>query len=241
MLMKDLVDFLCKCKLSKRNNELAINLYFLCNGLKPSILWDFGSTNGKKLSCLKNILGQDLIILDVAGNFIICYKSSIASTLNNYFSNPPLVIDVSQMKRSSTLAELHILGSIELIVNSVLKQLSTNNELLINLEVEESWNLSTLFGVLLGFPVVYYFDPSHDNCLSNTDLTLWQVGGRWRSLTAWPVSFTAPADLGSVVEARVDKWWELVGGGIKWGEEQEMGDVRILSNKKIVNMPSVVM
>ena len=76
-------------KLSKRPNDLTIDLYFLTSGLKPSILWDYGSTEPEKLSSLGALLGGDLIILVLGCDYLISYKTRLETLLDNYHTQPP--------------------------------------------------------------------------------------------------------------------------------------------------------
>ena len=165
-------------KLTKRVKDLTIDLYFLTCGLKPSILWDYGRTEPEKLARLGALLGGDLIILELGCDHLISFKTRLVNLLNSYHLNPPSLIDVSENLANPVVADSEALDNTLLMVESVQNQIvATKDSVTVKIAVQECWNLSTLFGILLGFPVVYYYDTSAGNCLGNRDLAVWRVGG----------------------------------------------------------------
>ena len=237
-ILQGMKQFILKGKLTKRVDEFSIDLYFLTKGLKPTILWDFGKVDIEKLSSLRSLLGKDLVIVEVVCDYFICFKSSLVTLLNNCLLNLPVLIDVSETLSAPVEAADDVRNMVTTMVESFLGQVTGQvDDSLHVIDIQQSWNLSTLFGLLLGFPVVYYFDPSGDNCLSNRDLTIWRVG----SGHAWPVSFSVPTELEQVVENKVKQWWEQLGQSKEWSKDFHMGELVIVSKKCSVNMPVVVL
>uniref|UniRef100_A0A8C6NPQ9 Zgc:112163 n=1 Tax=Nothobranchius furzeri TaxID=105023 RepID=A0A8C6NPQ9_NOTFU len=105
----------------------------------------------------------------------------------------------------------------------------------------EEWNLCTVFGVLLGFPVTYWFDQteSFENCLSMTPLMVrtasasWQADGPHHRCCLY--AFTLPAVLQEETRPKLEEW-EL-------GLQERFKQQRILKNLRIsqatVSLPSV--
>ena len=62
-------------------------------------------------------------------------------------------------------------------------------------------NLTTMFGLLLCYPVVYYYDTNIEgNCLSNRDLTVFSMG--YNKL--WPSCFSVPENLPTAIKQAND-------------------------------------
>ena len=239
LTLRQLNELIAKLRLTKRIEEFSMNLYFLKRGLKPSILWDFGKVNIDKLLSLKTLLGPDLIILEVAKqDYFICLRPRLLRTLKNCLIKPPLFIDASEALEKPEQARTELTITLNGMVQCVLDQILNNHsDDVISVSVEQTWNLSSLFGILLGFPAVYYFDILGNNCLGNLDLTVWSIGRGHVT----PVSFSTPANMEAVVMERVAKWWSDMVGDSEWGENCLIGELDICSNKTVVNMPVVVL
>jgi len=238
LTLQEIKEFLLKFKLTKQIEKFSINLYFLSKGLKPSILWDFGTVNSTKLANLRTLFGTELLILELSGDFFISFKSKLVRTLKECLINLPVFIDVSEDLETPIEASAAVRDMIVDMVECVVEQVdATREDAFLALSVEENWNLSSLFGILLGFPVVYYFDISGDNCLGNLDLTVWSVGVR----QVGPISFSVPASMEGLVERRVMRWWEEMTGHKEWRRNIKIGELNILCQRLCVNMPVVTL
>ena len=236
--LQQFYEFITSIRMTKRIEDFSMNLYFLKRGLKPSILWDFGKVNVEKLCGLKSLMGPDLLILDVASSdYFICLKSSLLKTLEKCLSNPPLFIDASEALEKPEEAGTDVSNLLIRMVQCVLEQINNQSDNFLSISVDKSWNLSSLFGILLGFPVVYYYDIIGDNCLGNLDLTVWSVG----SGQVNPVSFSSPANMEGMMVDRVARWWGDMVGDKEWGADCQIGELNVCSKKTVVNMPVVVL
>jgi len=237
--LQQLNEFVAKLRLTKRIEEFSMNLYFLKRGLKPSILWDFGKVNIVKLCSLKSLLGTDLLILEVDKNdYFICFKSSLLMTLKNCLLQPPLYIDASEALEKPEEARIEVTNILKEMVQCVLEQILKNHsDDFISVSVEQNWNLSSLFGILLGFPAVYYFDILGNNCLGNLNLSVWSVGAGQFT----PVSFSTPVNMEGLMVDRVAGWWSDMVDDSEWGDDCQIGELDIFTNKTVVNMPVVVL
>merc|ERR1712098_401425 len=101
---------------------------------------------------------------------------------------------------TSTQAEIQIQA-----LGIILYLVETDQQAVQTIDANSSWNLCTLFGFLLGFPVVYYFDVEMDlntNCLSNRDLIVYKVGVN----NIYPISFSIPKILEPECKNAIDLW-----------------------------------
>ena len=90
------------------------------------------------------------------------------------------------------------------VLNNFIKEVETDlDEQVLRIDVNSSWNICTIFGFLLGFPVVYYFDIKNaNNCLNNQDLIVYKVGVNNFS----PISFSIPRILEPECKDVLDSW-----------------------------------
>jgi len=230
-----------KLKLTKRTNQLSCDLYFLLNGLKPSILWDFGRPDTDKLSGLQILFEQKLVILNLGEDVLIGLRPTIECLLEQFHVNPPVILDISEHVEYPAEVNREVLDEVGRMVSGVYEQVKCESTVNVNVTINDAWNLSTLFGIMLGFPVVYYFSGSGGNCLDNKDLAVWKVGGSWGTYQAWPVSFSVPVEWEKKLGDRVSRWWEVVGMCNEWGGNFQLGELLISSKKDVVNMPSVTL
>ena len=101
---------------------------------------------------------------------------------------------------------------------------------LVTVQMEPGWNLCSVFGMLLGFPVVYYTDTEEGNCLSNVDLTLYRVLTDHCSSSL--TSFSVPSTLESEASDKISVWESAVCRG--------SGGARARITRESVNLAVVI-
>ena len=106
------------------------------------------------------------------------------------------------------------------------KKLQSNNDV-IDIKLEQNWNGCSLFGILLGFPCVYYYDveSSDQNFLSYAQLIQIQ-GFQYDRVVA---SFTVPKVIYDNSDSNVNQIIE------NWRERFER------TSQETVTFPSIVM
>ena len=188
--------------LTKKHQEISVNVFCLLNKIKPGILWDFGNIDIKKLLGLKSII-SDLIILVLDLDFFIASKSFLLKSLHNMSESPPYLINISpKLKEPEPVSAVVAKEQIS-IIRSLINQVTEATENVVILKMEAYWNLCSIFGILLGFPVVYHCDQeAQGNCLDNVDLTLYKVQVDHYS----PISFSIPASLETAASDRISSW-----------------------------------
>ena len=112
------------------------------------------------------------------------------------------------------------------MLKNTAKKLQSNNDV-IDINLEPNWNGCSLFGILLGFPCVYYYDVeySDQNCLSYAQLIQIQ-GFQYDRVVA---SFTVPKVIYDNSDSNVNQIIE------NWRERFER------TSQETVTFPSIVM
>ena len=117
--------------------------------------------------------------------------------------------------------------NLEEMLKTTAKKLQSNSDDVIDINLEPNWNGCSLFGILLGFPCVYYYDveSSDQNCLSYSQLIQIQ-GFQYDRVVA---SFTVPKVIYDNSDSNVNQIIE------KWRERFER------TSQETVTFPSIVM
>lgn len=222
---KEIEPSLQRLKISKRWKELALNLSFICRGIKPGLLWDLGKIDISRLLEIRIIL-QDIFVLDIAGDFFLSSRKCFNKHYQNLESNFPTVIDISKNLPEPQLATADINQKVRKDFRCLFSQINESDEDVIDINMGNDINLTTMFGLLLGYPVVYYYDTKLEgNCLSNRDLTVYKIG----SNNLWPISFSVPTNL--LTQINIPKWLDNL--------RTSFSDLDIKSES--VNLPFVAM
>ena len=100
----------------------------------------------------------------------------------------------------------------QLLLQVITEKLTVwNTDNAFTLELSPDINRSTVFGLLLGYPVVYWYNnaTSADNCLSHVPLRLFQISAVDSTVDSQPAviySFTIPEQLYSNCQFFIDNW-----------------------------------
>jgi len=174
---------------AKRKN-IAANLCMLAAGRKPCVLWDFCAFQADIVSalCSECLEGETGVIFKLEDDYFLCKKADLIRQLASSLDNPPVFIDIAghspTMCSSDTVMLildwvrnlLHAVEASLLAYQTGGQQKCQESVPILALVSRPEWNLSTLFGVLLGYPVVYWFPKFQDQyCLSNGDLKVYSV------------------------------------------------------------------
>lgn len=213
-------------------------------GYKPGYLWDVNEpTESTVADCLRlcgvnsgndeNLLvvtGDDVRAVRLGRDVLLC---NVPETLRRLADVDLAVkfVDVSAGLRSPKALASPPLG-VRGMLASLRRRLAdvaaspSLGDVFADLESGE-WNLCTAFGVLLGYPVVYWFEGSADagNCLAMEELTVVRVrsattAGRRDAARTWGTtssaagveddvySFSFPVALNADLRPHVDAWWQ---------------------------------
>ena len=208
-------------RLTRRPALLSHCLHHLATGVKPCLLWDLGGNNTPtSLLSLQAVLGpQRLVVLSLAGDLLLAYRSTLQSHLSHLLEQPPVLVDCSAGLAGPVVAEAGVTASLVTWLASIQRQLISSQRDTVEIETQQvifslfgfltpadwqDWNLTTVFGAVLGYPAVYYTSPEagEDNCLTDLPLAVYRLG----DFSPAPTSFSVPLVLESQLGAWLEAW-----------------------------------
>lgn len=233
--------------------DLASQISAVDLGLKPALLYDSNSAGADQvqqyLSSLQSsqLVSKSLLTLDLNGNALIVNTLTVRSNVEQLLhDNTVAVIDVCHTLEKPAIADL--LGAETksmtqdlLLLLSGLEQLKEADKPYYVAEKSDEWNLCTVFGLLLGFPVTYWFDQtkSFENCLSMTPLILTTASATWQADSAGHrcclYSFSFPDVLLNAVQSNLEHWRLCLRERFK--QQHVLKDLTFCQSK--VTLPSV--
>ncbi|KAK5872523.1 hypothetical protein PBY51_013214 [Eleginops maclovinus] len=204
--------------------DLASQVLAVDLGLKPALLYDSNGAGADQvqqyLSSLQSsqLVSKALLTLDLNGNTLIVNPLTVRSKVEQIIHDKNVaVIDVCHSLEKPTIAdphrgELRSLTHDLLLLLKRLEQLKEAEKPHYVEEKPEEWNLCTVFGMLLGFPITYWFDQtkSFENCLSLTPLMVTAASATWQADSSGHrcclYSFSVPAALLQAVQSSLENW-----------------------------------
>lgn len=227
-----------------RCREIAVNLYLVCRDRKPCLLWDFCDflVSGVSELCL-DLVGEQCVILNLDSDYLIFKRAVMVSHLTNLILKPPVFLDVGGDKLNPEPCSKPIVGTVLESVQDLLNVVEKNANSFLSPGVRPGWNLSTMFGILLGYPVVYWFPPTQDkNCLSNNDLCVFSVSCQGCVSFSFSVPLSALSKpVRSEINSCICKVWPELDVIPPWGKSLVIDSCRVEFSNVIVNKPVVVL
>ncbi|XP_062853976.1 UPF0739 protein C1orf74 homolog [Trichomycterus rosablanca] len=233
--------------------DLAVQIMAVDLGLKPALLYDINSACAEQIqqyvSSLQEagLLTEALQIFSIRGSTLIVNSSLMKAHLDEVLEKKSLLTaDVCLWREQPSLINMD--SKTEHMVKAMLEVFRNNNAQdsvvrVVKEEVYDQWNLCTLFGILLGYPVVYWFDQekSFENCLSMIPLVVNKV------LVSWSIhsekhcsclySYSVPEVLWSEVYTYINQWQECLTDRLS--NRTVLTELRFV--KETVILPSVAM
>lgn len=205
--------------------DLAAQVSAVDLGLKPTLLYDMNGAGAEQLQqYLKalqslGLVSNSLLTLDLNGNSLIVNSSAVKSSLKSFLHDGSVsVIDVCHSLEEPVITDLQRREVMRTVARELLGlleeflQLKEAEKPLYVGQKSEEWNLCTVFGLLLGYPAVYWFNQSEgfDNCLSMTPLMVIKASAVWRqdrvNHSFGLYSFSIPANLQEETRSDLEKW-----------------------------------
>ncbi len=202
--------------------DLAAQVSAVDLGLKPALLYDSNGAGADQvqryLSSLQSsqLVSKSLLTLDLNGNTLIVNPVTVRSNVEQLIRDGGVaVIDVCHSLENPTVADPCQLKSTAhdlLLLLRGFEHLKEAEKPHYVGEKSEEWNLCTVFGLLLGYPVTYWFDQtkSFENCLSMTPLMVTAASATWQADTAGHrcclYSFSVPAVLLEEIQSKLENW-----------------------------------
>ncbi|XP_040889108.1 UPF0739 protein C1orf74 homolog [Toxotes jaculatrix] len=233
--------------------DLAAQVSAVDLGLKPALLYDSNSASSEQvqqyLSSLQSsqLVSKSLLTLDLNGNTLIVNPVTVGSNLEQVLHDSVVaMINVCHSLEKPTITDL-LRGELKSMIQDLLHLLRRFEQLT---EAEkplyvggkcEEWNLCTVFGLLLGYPVTYWFDQtkSFENCLSMTPLMVTTAAATWQADTTdhrcCLYSFSIPAVLLEETQSNLEHWG--LGLKEKFKQQNVLKDLSVCQTT--VTLPSV--
>ncbi len=196
--IKDIIKSHLARKWSSSVTTLATQIFFVERGLKAGFIWDVGPRIGsesiiKIMSELRQskLVSDNLKILRIVDDFCIINVQSYC----NINMNDVTFVNVTHTLLEPRLCDLIELGPFIHNFNQQIKEFQNSSELIRDIKIDNSFCIPTLFGLVAGFPIIYYYDPLvsvDQNCLANVLLRIHQVWYRNETLV---FSVSCPAKL----------------------------------------------
>lgn len=231
--------------------DLAAQVTAVSLGLKPALLYDSNGAGSDQvqqyLSCLRSrrLLPEPLSVLDLNGNAVIANPNLARSNVERALGDGgAAVIDVRHFLERPAVVDRHT-GAVKNTTRELLLLLREFEQLRDDRPLyagkTEHWNLCTAFGLLLGYPVTYWFDQtsSFENCLAMTPLVVTTASALWQQETSGYrcrlYSFSLPAALLQETQPVLENW--RCGLEERFQQQNVLQD--LLVGQKTVTLPSV--
>ncbi|XP_071961400.1 UPF0739 protein C1orf74 homolog [Antedon mediterranea] len=257
-------------KHAKRSwKSITSDFLYVLSGVKNGFLFDYGITDEDKIMCfLKDfteLLGVDttagdegLFVTQVHENiFVINAKITVPFLTNFLEKSNSTCIDVSGKLDSPIICKEDVFLDIKSNIKSSVKILDLKTEAetsqacnenkykILKLDVTPTCNVSTLFGILIGYPVIYWYNASDiDNCLGMVPLRVYtvkcnvQIEGIFNEeFTMY--SFSVPDSLTSRFDGNITKWFSDLESRVEKLDHSWITELKLCS--KVVTLPAVAL
>ncbi|XP_038605271.1 UPF0739 protein C1orf74 homolog [Tachyglossus aculeatus] len=205
--------------------HLAAELLSVSVNLKPAVLYDLNAAGATQIqNYVRSLQGLGFLppglhILQVAGSILVVSLEGARRHLERVLGgcSPTAFVDVSASQACPDLCPQDRLREIQRLVTELLSHLK-GQERVPPMPVFHSefppadWNLCTMFGVLLGYPIPYVFsaEEGYDRCLSLTPLRVFTAQASCCRIGDFPrvklYSFSVPESLYPILKERLDAW-----------------------------------
>ena len=200
-------------------------------GIKPAYLYDIGLPVSHKLhSFISELLGDSLVsnlvsIVEIGMDCFIVNSESV-KTIQESLSQNELgikIVDITNDANSKIFDNKTILAELHAAVKDIAGNLMSDRVQIYSLTDTVQCNRTSLFGILLGYPTVYWFDESKNethNYLSLVPLCCIQITASvavgmdcstdHKIETHHLYSFSYPVGNNDALKGVVDEWFETL-------------------------------
>ncbi|XP_078595153.1 UPF0739 protein C1orf74 homolog [Branchiostoma floridae x Branchiostoma japonicum] len=173
-------------KSAKYTTDLMCDILSVDIGLKPAFLVDYGGLGCSKMTVFteevlrSGLVQHRLAVLTVGSDVLVLNADTSVAHLQVVQSDwDSFVVDVTLGSPEPTPATEFCNQTVRECARDVVRCVATMRNMSVlqtNIAPQENWNISTLFGLLVGYPVLYWYDPTqHDTCLSMVPLLVYNV------------------------------------------------------------------
>lgn len=238
--------------------KLTFDIRMVCLGIKPSLLVDVVSVD-KNLPYLESIITEynfkanfpssekhQLKILKIKDDLFVANLSLLLRTIKKrrLYIDASSKLQTPMLITESSLSSCH--SRIRLITGHIEDQLKAfldekSEKVIFEVQLNYNWNISTIFGILIDYPIVYWYeDEDAETCLTTNEL----LNIKLQTILAvktWNIkrevySFTVPVCL---INEEVDSFLEA------WitscHEHAELSDILLICDKNKVTLSTVIL
>lgn len=232
--------------------HLSGEVLAVARGLKPALLYDCNCAGSSELqSFLEELQGlgfltQGLHILEIGENCLIVSPEHACQHLERVLLGSIAFVDVSSSLPHPCVRSLDQLQDLKSLIAEIITHLQgMQRDLSMAVSCSRlcssDWNLCTVFGILLGYPVPYTFhlNQGDDNCLALTPLRVFTARISWL-LGQPPVlfySFSVPESLFPALVDILNTWEKDL--RTRCRTQNDFTDLSISS--EIVTLPAVAL
>ena len=218
------------------SHDIAYLLLCLNEGVKPGFLWDYSDMPTEKLKSLlmlfnaKGFINKNIVMLSIDEDTLIINLDTVTRNFSGYLGNThSWLIDITKPEPKIATAEIH--SSFVELIRSLLEQLgmtkskesdqAANDEnktapshggIVYKIKLPESANVSTVFGMILGNPQIYWWNSSADgSTLSGMPLKIYNFNAKCKLLPDNDnelelFSFSIPEALEGKIKIHIQQW-----------------------------------
>ena len=199
--------------------EIIANLQAINLSIKPGFIWDFGGFNmnfqqiENVLKTLKNSnkLHTSIYMINICDSLILINLECCLEIIHESKNNSSKFVNISKsLKNAEIVKEVSILHKINQMLDTLNNLLTNNRNLTLKITPLIDWCVPTIFGLLLGYPFVYYMDNESNisgiNCLSMVPLTVYKANFKTSNFFYNIFSFSLPSILVNSFEKKIDEW-----------------------------------
>lgn len=230
-------------KMSHKVSNIALDILCVDIGLKPGFLFDYGTLTVEQMELLLHSLNKEnltssknLCAIGVDTDVIVVNPVCLRQYLN-FVKTCGSFIDVSVKNELPCLADeskgqiIPSLTTVDMIYRDLRSNVASGRPYMAH--ILSTANVSTIYGLLLGYPVIYWYEHSANEdigqCLSMEPLRNFKVWGSllpntWSPGTSQSVhskghhsadkhlvySFTVPECFMDDVKGKIDDWMKMV-------------------------------
>lgn len=219
IFLKTLQTQLPKTKWKKHYKVITLNIICVNLGIKPSFLWDIPQriTHTEIIHIItllksKLLLSQNIYVIILEDDLFVSNLESVKYMCNNVSTHFKFINSSFELKNPQLINSKHFLYIETMVDNFVLKVdtfLSENYNSINHLVLpnRQDWCMPTLFGILLGYPTVYWVS-SVENCLTLVQLDVFKVEINLcnDNLSLDLYNFSVPSSLG--LQIFIYDWFE---------------------------------
>ncbi|XP_021360961.1 UPF0739 protein C1orf74 homolog [Mizuhopecten yessoensis] len=215
-------------KIKQNARELFTNIRLVDLHVKPSYLLDFGVEGIEKLVSLieemktRRYITNILNILQLGMDVIIMCPTIIKTMQcpSTEWESKFTIVDVSKRRGAPEVMCkcVHVFGQLKQVISTIDPDFEHIRLVIVDCKTA---NLTTIFGLLLGYPVVYWFENEDGlmaNCLDMEPLVNFKVMGQGQKNESehCVYSFSIPQRVFANLQDKVTEWFKVIYDNSEW-------------------------